>query len=427
MTEGNRDIGREALKDAAESVPGGVRRVYLDHAATTPVRPEVAAAVTRCMLIDYGNASSVHSFGREAAEATEKARGRVARLMGARPDEVIFMSGGTEADNMAIRGVVASAPGPARHVITTKIEHHAVLHTCERLEKEGLAEATYLPVDGTAMVDPDDVARAIRKDTVLVTVMFANNEVGTIQPIAEIGRICRDKGVPFHTDAVQAFGALPIDIDKLGIDLMSVSAHKMYGPKGVGALYVRRGMKVSPLILGGGQEKKRRAGTSNVPGVVGFGEAAVLAEKEMDRRVAHLTGLRDRLIEGLLDRVDFARLNGHRTRRLPNNVNISFEFIEGESILLSLDMKGIAASSGSACTSGALAPSHVLLAMGLPHEVAHGSVRMTLGMGTSADDIDYVLETLPPIVERLRGMSPLYAKAAAERADEVVCRRQESQ
>jgi cysteine desulfurase len=347
--------------------------------------------------------------------------------MGARPDEVIFMSGGTEADNMAIRGVVASAPGPARHVITTKIEHHAVLHTCERLEKEGLAEATYLPVDGTAMVDPDDVARAIRKDTVLVTVMFANNEVGTIQPIAEIGRICRDKGVPFHTDAVQAFGALPIDIDKLGIDLMSVSAHKMYGPKGVGALYVRRGMKVSPLILGGGQEKKRRAGTSNVPGVVGFGEAAVLAEKEMDRRVAHLTGLRDRLIEGLLDRVDFARLNGHRTRRLPNNVNISFEFIEGESILLSLDMKGIAASSGSACTSGALAPSHVLLAMGLPHEVAHGSVRMTLGMGTSADDIDYVLETLPPIVERLRGMSPLYAKAAAERADEVVCRRQESQ
>jgi cysteine desulfurase len=427
MTEGNRDIGREALKDAAESVPGGVRRVYLDHAATTPVRPEVAAAVTRCMLIDYGNASSVHSFGREAAEATEKARGRVARLMGARPDEVIFMSGGTEADNMAIRGVVASAPGPARHVITTKIEHHAVLHTCERLEKEGLAEATYLPVDGTAMVDPDDVARAIRKDTVLVTVMFANNEVGTIQPIAEIGRICRDKGVPFHTDAVQAFGALPIDIDKLGIDLMSVSAHKMYGPKGVGALYVRRGMKVSPLILGGGQEKKRRAGTSNVPGVVGFGEAAVLAEKEMDRRVAHLTGLRDRLIEGLLDRVDFARLNGHRTRRLPNNVNISFEFIEGESILLSLDMKGIAASSGSACTSGSLAPSHVLLAMGLPHEVAHGSVRMTLGMGTSADDIDYVLETLPPIVERLRGMSPLYAKAAAERADEVVCRRQESQ
>lgn len=400
----------------SESASTDVRRVYLDHAATTPVRPEVAEAILRYMVTDFGNASSIHSFGRAAREATERARVQVAHLMGARPEEIILMSGGTEADNMAIRGTLAANPDRGRHVITTKIEHHAVLHTCERLEKDGLAEVTYLPVDGTAMVDPDDVARAIRPDTALVSVMFANNEVGTIQPIAEIGRICREKGVIFHTDAVQAFGAVPISVDEMGIDLMSVSSHKIYGPKGVGALYVRKGTKVRPLITGGAQERNRRAGTSNVPGAVGFGVAAELAEKEMDQRIKHLTGLRDRLIRGVLDRVDFARLNGHPTRRLPNNVNISFEYVEGESILLSLDMKGIAASSGSACTSGSLEPSHVLLAMGIPPEVAHGSVRMTLGTGNTQDDVDYVIAVLPPIIERLRAMSPLYAKAVAERA-----------
>ncbi len=391
------------------------RRVYLDHAATTPVRPEVAEAVLRYMTTDFGNASSVHSFGRTAKEATENARAQVAHLISAAPEEIILMSGGTEADNMAIRGTVMANSDRGRHVITTKIEHHAVLHTCERLEKDGLADVTYLPVDGAGMVDPEAVRAAVRPDTVLVSVMFANNEVGTIQPIAEIGRICREKGITFHTDAVQAFGAVPINVDELGIDLLSASSHKIYGPKGVGALYVRRGKKVRSLITGGAQERNRRAGTSNVPGAVGFGLAAELAEREMNSRTRHLTALRDRLIQGITRAVPFSRLNGHPTRRLPNNVNISFEYVEGESILLSLDMKGIAASSGSACTSGSLEPSHVLLAMGLQPEVAHGSVRMTLGTENTAEDVDYVLEVLPPIIERLRSMSPLYAKAVLGR------------
>ncbi len=399
----------------AQDSRAAIRRVYLDHAATTPVRPEVARAMLRYMLEDYGNASSIHGFGRAAKEATEAARVQVASLMGARPAEVIFVSGGTEADNMAIRGTLAAARDGKRHIVTTRIEHHAVLHTCEEMEKDGLAEVTYLPVDGTALVDPDDVARAIRPDTALVSVMFANNEVGTIEPIEEIGRICREKGVTFHTDAVQAFGAVPIDVDRLAIDLLSASSHKIYGPKGIGALFVRKGTKIRPIITGGAQESRRRAGTSNVPGAVGFGLAAELAAREMDQRSARLTTLRDRLIGGLIDRVPFTRLNGHPTRRLPNNVNVSFEYVEGESILLSLDMKGIAASSGSACTSGSLEPSHVLLAMGIPPEVAHGSVRLTLGLDNTDEDVDYVLETLPPIIERLRAMSPLYAKAGVGR------------
>ncbi|HCJ09628.1 MAG TPA: cysteine desulfurase NifS, partial [Clostridiales bacterium] len=381
----------------------------------TPVRPEAAEAVLRYMTEEYGNASSVHSYGRAAREAVEKARAQVAHVIGADPEEIFFVSGGTEADNMALRGVVASSPR-GRHIVTTRIEHHAVLHTCEELEKEGLAEVTYLPVDSTATVDPDDVARAIRPDTALVSVMFANNEVGTIQPVAEIGRICRSKGVPFHTDAVQAYGAVPIDVDELGIDLLTISSHKIYGPKGIGALYVRRGTRVRPLIFGGGHERGRRAGTVNVSGAVGFGVAAELAEKEMDQRRRHLVTLRDRLIDGVLASIDHVRLNGHRTRRLPNNANFSFEFVEGESILLSLDMRGVAASSGSACTSGSLEPSHVLTAMGLPPEVAHGSVRMSLGTQTTVDDIDYVLEVLPPIIRRLRAMSPLYAEAVAKGA-----------
>lgn len=406
---------KTAGQGAAHEAAAGRRRVYLDHAATTPVRPEVAEAITRHMLSEYGNPSSVHSLGRAAAAAVEEARERVARLMGARVEEVVFLSGGTEADNMAIRGVVTASGKSRPHVVTTKIEHHAVLHTCEELEREGLAEVTYLPVDGTGLVDPGDVARAIRPETVLVSVMFANNEVGTIQPVKEIGRVCREKAVPFHTDAVQAYGAVPIDVDEFGIDLLSVSAHKVYGPKGVGALFIRKGMNVRPLVFGGGHERRRRAGTTNVPGVVGFGVAADLAAREIEERAAHLVPLRDTLVRGVLERVPFARLNGHPTRRLPNNVNLSFEYVEGESILLSLDMKGIAASSGSACTSGSLEPSHVLLAMGLPHEVAHGSVRMTLGTGTTAADIEYVIETLPPIIERLRAMSPLYAAAVAQR------------
>jgi len=392
------------------------RRVYLDHAATTPVRPEVAEAMLRFMLTDFGNASSVHGFGRVAKEATENARAQVASLMGARPEEIVLMSGGTEADNMAIRGAVLANAGRGRHVITTKIEHHAVLHTCEGLEKEGLAEVTYLPVDAQALVSAEAVAEAIRPDTVLVSLMFANNEVGTIQPVAEVGRLCRGKDILFHTDAVQAYGALPVDVDALGIDLLSASSHKIYGPKGIGALFIRKGRKVHPLITGGFQERNRRAGTSNVPGAVGFGLAAELAMKEMEGRRRRLVALRDRLINGLVKKVEFTRLNGHPTLRLPNNANLSFEFVEGESILLSLDMKGIAASSGSACTSGSLEPSHVLLAMGLPPEVAHGSVRMTLGTGNTDEDVDYVLEVLPPIIDRLRAMSPLHAKVVAGRA-----------
>lgn len=398
-----------------ETKADATRRVYLDHAATTPVRPEVAEAMLRYMTTDFGNASSIHSFGRVAKEATENARAQVAHLIGAKPDEIVLMSGGTEADNTAIRGTVAAGAGRGRHIITSRIEHHAILHTCEQLEKDHLAEVTYLPVDAQATVSPDDVAKAIRPDTVLVTIMFANNEVGTIEPIAEIGRMCREKGVTFHTDAVQAYGTLPINVDELGIDMLSASSHKIYGPKGIGLLYVRKGCKVRPLIFGGSQERNRRAGTSNVPGAVGFGLAAELAEKEMPQRAKHLTTLRDRLIKGLLQRVEYTRLNGHPTRRLPNNVNISYEYVEGESILLSLDMKGIAASSGSACTSGSLEPSHVLTAMGIPPEVTHGSVRMTLGTENTAEDVEYVLATLPQIVERLRAMSPLYAKAVIDR------------
>jgi cysteine desulfurase len=397
------------------NVQSETRRIYLDHAATTPVHPEVAEVMMGYMMTDYGNASSLHSFGRRAKEATELARAQVAHLIGAKAEDIVFLSGGTEADNMAVRGALEANVNGDRHVVTTAIEHHAVLHTCERLERAGLAEVTYLPVDSQAQVSPEDVARAIRSDTALVSVMFANNEVGTIEPVAEIGHICRDRGVLFHTDAVQAFGAVPINVEEMGIDLLSASAHKVYGPKGVGALYIRNGRKIAPLVLGGSQERSRRAGTSNVPGIVGFGLAAELAEKDMVTRAARLTDLRDRLIRGILGRVEFTRLNGHPTRRLPNNVNISYEFVEGESVLLSLDMKGCAASSGSACTSGSLQPSHVLLAMGIAPEVTHGSVRMTLGLENTQEDVDYVVATLPPIIARLRAMSPLYATTLAQK------------
>lgn len=382
------------------------RKIYLDHAATTPVRAEVSEVVTRYMLDDFGNASSIHSFGRNARKGLEEAREQVASLIGADTKEIIFTSGGTESDNFALKGIAEANRQQKRHLVTTKIEHHAVLHTAEYLENEGF-EVTYLDVDEYGLVDPDDVRKAVRNDTFLVSVMFANNEVGTIEPIAEIARACKEKGVVFHSDAVQAAGSIPINVKELGIDLLSISAHKMYGPKGIGALYVRKGVKIAPIIYGGSHERGKRAGTENVAGIVGFGKAAELARLELSQRTNHLMPLRDQLINDVFEKIQDVTLNGHPTKRLPNNVNVSIMYVEGESMLLNLDMMGIAASSGSACTSGSLEPSHVLLAMGVPHETAHGSLRMTLGEGNTKEDIDYVVDVLSEIVERLRAMSPL--------------------
>jgi len=385
------------------------QKVYLDHAATTPVHPEVAKVVLNYMVKDFGNASSVHSFGRTTRKAMDEARERVADLINANPKEIVFLSGGTEADNLAIKGVAEAYKDKGKHIITSEIEHHAIIHTCQYLEKQG-HEVTYLPVDEHGMVSPEDLLEAIRDDTVLVSIMLANNEMGTIQPVEEIGRICREKGVIFHSDGVQAVGSIPADVDALNIDLLSMSSHKLYGPKGVGALYHRKGIKLVSQQTGGSHEYRLRAGTENVPGIAGFGLAAKLAKEEMEERVSRISALRDKLQYGLMQAVDHVKLNGHPEKRLPNNLNLSFEYVEGESMLLNLDMKGIAASSGSACTSGTLDPSHVLLAMGMKHEVAHGSLRMTLGRETAEEDIDYVLEVLPGIVQRLREMSPLYHK-----------------
>ncbi len=386
-----------------------VRKVYLDHAATTPVRPEVVEIMSEYMLEVYGNPSSVHSFGREARKAVDKAREQVANLIGAGPEEIVFTGGGTEADNLAIKGIVEAQAKKGNHIITSAIEHHAVLHTCEYLEKHG-CKVTYLPVDSDGLVDPGDVKKAITPQTVLVTIMTGNNEVGTIQPVKEIGAIARERGVLFHTDAVQATGQIPIDVREMNIDLLSGSGHKMYGPKGIGILYVRKGVKISPVIHGGAHERRRRAGTENVPGIVGLGKAAELSMAELPERQANLVHLRDRLIDGIVERISEVKLNGHRTRRLPNNCNVSIKYIEGESMLLNLDMVGIAASSGSACTSGSLEPSHVLLAMGVPHEIAHGSLRMTLGRQNTDEDVDYVMQVLPSIAKKLREMSPLYSR-----------------
>jgi len=395
-----------------------LRKVYLDHSATTPVRSEVAELVLRYMTDTFGNPSSVHGFGREARKGVEEARERVASLINADPREIVFTSGGTEADNLAIKGVALANRKKGRHIITSAIEHHAVLHTCEFLEKEGY-EVTVLGVDSAGLVSPDDLKAALRDDTILVSIMMANNEMGAIQPIKELAAIARERGVYFHTDAVQAVGQVKVDVEELGVDLLSLSAHKIYGPKGVGALYVRRGTKIKPIAHGGGHERRMRAGTENVPGIVGLGLAAKLAQEELEDRRRHLLKLRDKLIEGILDRVEDVRLNGPREERLPNNVNISFAYVEGESILLNLDLQGIAASSGSACTSGSLEPSHVLLAMGISHELAHGSVRMSLGTGNSEEDIDYVLEVLPSIIERLRSMSPLVGGRGEEKLQHV--------
>lgn len=385
-----------------------MRKVYLDHAATTPVHPEVIAAMLPYFHNSFGNPSSVHSFGRESRKAVDEAREKVAKAIGADVREIFFTSGGTEADNIAIQGVALARKDAGRHIITSAIEHHAVLDTCHFLESQGF-EVTYLPVDADGLVRVEDLAGAIRPDTILISIMQANNEMGAIQPIKEMAAIAREKRITFHTDAVQSVGSIPVDVKDLGVDLLSLSAHKFYGPKGVGVLYIRKGTKIKPLHHGGGQERKYRPGTENHVGIVGLAKAIELATTGLKDKQERLQQLRDKLIEGVLS-IPEVKLNGHPKKRLPGNVNVSIRYIEGESLILSLDMKGIASSSGSACTSGSLDPSHVLLAMGLSHEEAHGSLRLTLGLDNTEEDVQYVLSVLPEIVERLRKMSPLYNK-----------------
>lgn len=390
------------------------RLIYMDHAATTPVDPRVVEAMLPYFTEKYGNASSIHAAGREAHEAMENARRTVADILGAHPEEVIFTSCGTESDNLAIRGVAFASRKKGNHIITSSIEHHAVGHTCEQLEKEFGFKVTYLPVDQYGRVDPDDVGRAITDKTILITIMYANNEVGTIQPIAEIGKIARANGIPFHTDAVQAGGALDLNVDKLNVDLLSLSAHKFYGPKGVGVLYQRRHTPLLPIQTGGGHERGRRAGTENIPYIVGLATALKLAHEHREENNRRIVALRDRLIKGVLNTIPDAYLTGHPTDRLPNSASFVFGGIEGESILLHLDMMGVAASSGSACTSGSTEPSHVLTALGLPAEICHGSLRLTLGNHNTEEEIDYVLSILPGIISNLRALSPTYAATPAK-------------
>lgn len=386
-----------------------MNKIYLDHAATTPIIPEVLAAMEPYLKDYYGNPSSVYSLGQRAAHAVNEAREKVARAIGAKEEEIIFTSGGSEADNTAIKGVVFALQNKGKHIVTSKIEHPAILSTCEQLEKHFGFEVTYLDVDKEGFVDPEDVRKALRQDTILVSIMLANNEIGTIEPIKEISRIVKERDIYFHTDAVQAMGQIPIDVNELGIDLLSLSSHKINGPKGMGALYVKRGVKLLPLIAGGAQERNRRAGTENVAGIVGFAKAMELASEKLEENVAFLRKLRNKLINGIEKNIDHVILNGPRDEhRLPNNVNFSFRYIEGESILLNLDMLGIAASSGSACSSGSLDPSHVLLAIGHSHETAHGSLRLSLGKGNTEEEIDYVIDILPGIINKIREMSPLY-------------------
>ena len=383
-----------------------MRRVYLDYAATTPAHPEVVKAMLPYFTDAFGNPSSLYSYGQEAKGAMDEARTKVADLIGAQDDEIVFTSGGTEADNFALEGVAFANEDKGNHIITSSIEHHAVLETCNFLEGRGFS-MTYLPVDEYGLVDPDDVKKAITDRTILISIIHANNEVGTIEPIAEIGKIAKEARIYFHTDAVQTAGRISVDVNELGVDLLSMSAHKLYGPKGVGALYIRKGTKLVPFMHGGEQERRRRASTENIPGIVGFGKAAELARRETSEEAKRLTYFRGKLIKGLRERIDHIRLNGHPVKRLPNNVNISFDFVEGESICLNLDLEGICASTGSACSSSSTEPSHVLLAMGLPSEQAHGSLRLTLGRWTTEEEINRVLEVLPRIVGRLRVMSPL--------------------
>lgn len=381
--------------------------IYMDNSATTPLKPEILEAMMPYLTTEYGNPSSIYSVGRSAKKAIDEARQKIAGVIKADVKEIYFTASGSEADNWAIKSTAFANANKGKHIISTAIEHHAVLHTLKYLEKQGF-EVTYLPVDKHGLISLDELRAAIKDTTTLITIMFANNEIGTIQPIAEIGRIARENKITFHTDAVQALGHVNIDVKELNIDIMSMSAHKIYGPKGIGGLYVRSGIKLESYIHGGGQERAKRAGTENVAGIVGFGRAAELACQNIDQTAQRLTSLRDKLIDKIQKSIPFCRLNGHPTQRLCNNVNFSFEFIEGESLLLMLDMNGIAASSGSACTSGSLDPSHVLLAIGLSHEIAHGSLRLSIGDMTTEDEVDKVLEVLPNIVNRLRAMSPLY-------------------
>lgn len=384
-----------------------MKNVYMDYAATTYVKPEVLDEMMPFFTEKYGNPSSFYGISRETKMAIDKARNRVSKALNCDVSEVYFTGGGSEADNWAIKGVASAHRKKGNHIITTKVEHHAVLHTCEYLEKQGF-EVTYLNVDKEGFINLEELKNAITDKTILVSIMFANNEIGTIQPVKEIGAICRERKVLFHTDAVQAVGNIAIDVKEMNIDLLSLAGHKIYGPKGTGALYIRKGVRIDNLIHGGGQERARRAGTENTASIVGLGKAIELTTENLEEHNKKMTFLRDKLIDGLL-KVPHTRLNGPRgDMRLPGNANITFEFIEGESILLSLDFEGICASSGSACTSGSLDPSHVLLAIGLPHELAHGSLRLTLGDGSTEEDVDYVLEVVPPIIKRLRDMSPLW-------------------
>lgn len=384
-----------------------MNRIYLDNAATTALDEEVLQQMLPYFREHYGNPSSIYATGRDARKAVEEARRKVAQAIHATPAEIFFTSGGTEADNWAIKGYALANMNKGRHLISTTIEHHAVLHTLQSLEKEGF-EVSYVPVDQDGMVDPADIQAAIRPDTILVSVMAANNEIGSIQPIAEIGSIAKAHGIALHCDAVQAVGAIPVDVSEWQVDLLSLSAHKFHGPKGVGALFVRKGIRLDPLIHGGAQERNRRAGTENLPGIVGLGAAIEKACLNMDAHSQKIALLRDELIRGILSSIPHVRLNGHPTKRLPNNVNVSVRYVEGEALLLRLDLQGIAASSGSACTSGSLDPSHVLLAIGLPHEIAHGSLRLTLSHETSKEELDTVMKELPRIIKDLRAMSPLY-------------------
>ena len=383
------------------------KMIYLDNAATTKTAPEVVEAMLPYFTEFFGNASSVYGFAGNSKEAMAKARETIANSLGAKSNEIYFTAGGSEADNWALKATAEAYKAKGNHIITTKIEHHAILHTAEWLEKNGF-EVTYLNVDENGVVKLDELKAAIRPETILISVMFANNEIGTIQPIKEIGEIAKANGILFHTDAVQAFGQVPINVDELNIDMLSSSGHKLNGPKGIGFLYIRKGIKMRSFVHGGGQERKRRAGTENIPAIVGYGAAVERAISTMKERTDKEIELRDYLIDRVLKEVPYTRLNGHRTDRLPNNANFSFQFIEGESLLIMLDMEGICGSSGSACTSGSLDPSHVLLAIGLPHEIAHGSLRLTLSDETTKEDIDFVVEKVKEIVARLRDMSPLY-------------------
>lgn len=382
--------------------------VYMDYSATTYTKKEVLDEMLPYFTEKFGNPSSIYTFGRRSKSAVEEAREKVASAIGANPDEIYFTAGGSEADNWALKGYALANKNKGNHIITTKIEHHALLHTCEYLQKQGF-EVTYLDVDEYGMIRLEELKGAITDKTILISIMFANNEIGTIQPVQEIGKLAREKGIAFHTDAVQAIGNVEIDVKEMNIDMLSLSAHKFYGPKGIGALYVRKGIRLENLLHGGGQEKKKRAGTENLPGIIGLGKAIELATSDIEGHNRKIISLRDKLLKGIMDTIPHTKLNGHPDKRLPGNINVSFHFIEGESLLLMLDQKGICGSTGSACSSGSLDPSHVLLAIGLPHEIAHGSLRLSLGDGNTVEDVDYVLEELPKIVQRLRDMSPLYA------------------